>query len=84
MALFVGAVWWVTAGRTWMRERTLRARTSEFIDCASQPAAEAQTACLVRRHGWTQDQASAVVMHWRRAGPSEPLVEILKRDLHLR
>lgn len=84
MALFVGGVWWVTAGKTWMRERTLRARTRDFFDCISQPNTDLQTTCLVRRHGWRSDDASTVLMHWNDPGRTQPLAEILKRDLRLR
>jgi hypothetical protein len=84
MALFVGGVWWVTAGKTWLRDRTLRAKTRDFFDCVSQPNADLQVACLVRRHGWTQRDASIVLMHWSQPDRTQPLVEILERDLHLR
>ncbi len=84
MVLVVGSVWWVTAGQTWMRERTLRAKTSEFLDCASEKSPELQTACLVGRHGWAQHDASTVVTHWNQPGRTQPLAELLQNDLRLR
>ena len=82
MVLVVVSVWWVTAGKTWMRERTLNARTREFLDCVSQPGAEAQAACLLNRHGWAQQDAFTVVMHWHDRGRTQPPAELLKRDLN--